>query len=470
MADTKSTVKSSDVSNFSILGKYEGECADSNITNLNGLDITREVWETVFNSDEYKTAIDNGWYIGFLGHPEDPNCMDFEHACIVMTEGHIDDNGKVYGKFNLIDTPVGRIVKSFQDAGVIFGISVRGAGDIIDNSVDPESFVFRGFDLVSFPAFPESIPKFSEVAASTDVATRKKYQNICSAVRDNIQSLNTVEAVNIVQSNFAKQSDEYKILESRKLELSQGTNTTDERILAMTQLYLDVVAANKELVNHVNQLKKELRNVDASYSRKLKSIERITSSQISDMESELESVTASEKLARKRVNQLTSTLRNLNDKLSTVTASQDRLREANHGLREKLEKEKSSNLIYKQKIDAAQSDISDKDSIIASLQSELDETVTATTDLKRRASNRDEKIEQLETDLVAANTTIQEYQDAYANMYANALGVRLSDIVVTASTSVSDLQKLISGSSKSSSIDVEPTPIDVLDRDDLITL
>ena len=33
----------------SILGTFEGECADSNITNKNGLDITREVWETVFD-------------------------------------------------------------------------------------------------------------------------------------------------------------------------------------------------------------------------------------------------------------------------------------------------------------------------------------------------------------------------------------------------------------------------------------
>lgn len=41
-----------------IIGTYEGLCADANITNLNGLDITREVWENVFASDEYKTAIE----------------------------------------------------------------------------------------------------------------------------------------------------------------------------------------------------------------------------------------------------------------------------------------------------------------------------------------------------------------------------------------------------------------------------
>ena len=57
---------------LAILGTFSGECADSTITNLNGLDITREVWENVFDSDEYKQAIEQGWYIGYLGHPQDP--------------------------------------------------------------------------------------------------------------------------------------------------------------------------------------------------------------------------------------------------------------------------------------------------------------------------------------------------------------------------------------------------------------
>ena len=193
--------------NPAILGTYEGECADSNITNLNGLDITRPVWENVFNSEDYKKAIELGHYIGYLGHPEDPNCMDFKDACIVMTEGHIDDNGKVYGKFNLVDTPVGRVVKTFQDAGVTFGISVRGAGDIENNSVDPETFIFRGFDLVTFPAFPESIPKF--VAASSDAECQAKYKEICAAVNSNLNNIKSSDALKIIQRQLTEQSELY---------------------------------------------------------------------------------------------------------------------------------------------------------------------------------------------------------------------------------------------------------------------
>ena len=42
---------------FDILGTYEGEALDTQITNKNGLDITREVIEVVLDSDEYREGI-----------------------------------------------------------------------------------------------------------------------------------------------------------------------------------------------------------------------------------------------------------------------------------------------------------------------------------------------------------------------------------------------------------------------------
>ena len=174
--------------------------------------------------------------------------MDFEHGCIVMTEGHIDPDGKVQGRFNLVNTPVGQIVKTFIDAGVKFGISVRGAGDIVDNSVDPDTFVFRGFDLVAFPAYPNSIPTFTEIAASTDAAQQKKYQAVCAAVTNNLDSLNKTE-VDVLQANFAKQSKEYAALENRKRILageqvevtpeSTEAVVASQKLDAVTALYLE---------------------------------------------------------------------------------------------------------------------------------------------------------------------------------------------------------------------------------------
>ena len=271
-----------------ILGTFEGECADADITNLNGLDITRPVWENVFNSEDFKQGIELGWYIGFLGHPEDPNCMDFRNACIVMTDGRIDSDGKVYGKFNLIDTPVGRIVKSFIDGGVTFGISVRGAGDVDNNSVDPNTFVFRGFDLVSFPAYPNSIPEFTSIAASSDVKEQKKYKNICKTLNENIDGLNTKESIKIVKACFAPQSEEYKTLDEKLNEMDkiEGDVIKEENVTllknelgALTHLYSQAVAEIQSLKDQLNTLTKTNESLLSSTNRKVKAIKKIASSQ-----------------------------------------------------------------------------------------------------------------------------------------------------------------------------------------------
>lgn len=431
--------------NLAILGTYEGECADSNITNLNGLDITRPVWENVFNSEDYKKAIELGHYIGYLGHPEDPNCMDFKDACIVMTEGHIDDNGKVYGKFNLVDTPVGRIVKTFQDAGVTFGISVRGAGDIENNSVDPETFIFRGFDLVTFPAFPESIPKF--VAASSDAESQAKYKKICAAVNNNLHNITSSEALKIIQSQFAEQSDEYRNIEARISELGDEVeDISDEKIQAVTALYLESIEANDQLKSKIHSMEKAYSSEIVKHRRKIASLERICLSQSIKMQ---EAIRASEIRAK------------------TAVAASSKLKKSLLSARE-------NNLKYIQKIDASKKDIDEKTSVISSLQSQLSKTVTAAENDKRRSSNLDEKLARLTSEISACKKMLAEYQDAYANLYSSALGVDLKNITVTATTSVDELQRSISGTVNASLDDAfaEPMHVDAYEDydDEIVTL
>lgn len=461
MKDTKKKIVSdieSKTSKNPVIGIFEGECADSNITNENGLDITRPVWENIFSSESYQQAIDLGWYIGFLGHPDDPGCMDFRNACIVMTEGHIDDNGKVYGKFNLIDTPVGRTVKTFIDAGVTFGISVRGAGDIVNNSVDPDTFVFRGFDLVSFPAFPESIPTFTAIAASSDAESQKKYKAICAAVKENLPNIDSCEAIDILQCQFAEQSDEYKALEDRKREI-KGCNSTEDdvsecddvditkdKVESMTKLYLEQVEANNRLKNENQILSSKLASNEIEARRKISSISRITADQI-------KSATDAKNAAEKRCKQLVA---------------------ASTRMKETISQERSNNLKYLQKISESKNIVDSKDSLISSLKTRLNETVTASDDVARRTSNLDEQLKKSKAEIVACKKMLKEYQDAYSELYSQAIGADLQKVKVTASTSVSSLRSAITSSiSRKPSSIKEPEEIDVDDcyfDDDIVTI
>lgn len=520
-----------------VLGTYEGECADSNITNLNGLDITREVWENVFASDEYKRGIENHWFIGYLGHPADVDDQDFRKACIVMTEGHVADNGKVYGKFNLVNTPVGQIVKAFQDAGVIFGISVRGAGDIINNSVDPDTFIFRGFDLVTFPAFPESIPKFTAIAASTDAGQRQKYQAVCAAVKANIDSLDTVESVSIVQSCFAKQSDEYKQLEERKQQLKaceevvvtevpevveevfpEGTTVADQiakedacedgtceeldpRIDSMTMLYLETKKKLDDAIKENTELKIQLDSLMNENARRVASIERIFTSQMNDLNKNLEAVEGSLEVKTGEANSLRyqldkkarslsrveSSAQELQANLQKVQASLDASIQKNKRLHsqlirvsDELKAQKEENLKYNEKIEAAQAALDSKESIISSTKIELDETVRKYNLEKQKSSNRDDQMESMKSRLQSVEASIKTYQEAYAHLYANALGIRPPKLSVTASTDVDNLQKMIRAGTSipmkpdvlEPTQDVDPSYFDVTEyeENDLVTL
>lgn len=454
-------ITASSISN-SVIGTYEGEVLNPNITNKNGLDITMEVMENVLESDDYKQGIQYGWFIGFLGHPEDPNCMDFQNGCIVMTDMWIE-NEKIYGKFNLVDTPVGKTVKAFQDAGVTFGISIRGAGDIIDNSVDPDTFVFRGFDLVSFPAYPDSIPKFTAIAASSNIEDQKKYRSVCAAVKANIDSIESCSAIDVLQSQFAPQSEEYKALAKRREKILSGKtfNIDKQKIEAMTSLYLDTSAQVSTLSEQIERLKLEKSSAVSACKRKVSAIKRITASQADELSMRLDSVTASCNALKRKAQSLTSSCASL--------------REQNDRLKGRLDDAQKTNLIYKQRVEANTGELRKKENVISGLQRKLRETVTASSKVESRSSDLGEENRQLRTEIRACRELLRSYQKAYSSIYASALGINPDSVSFSDSTSVAELQKMIAGATNTvnlpSTVTVEPLLLEDHDSDDeIITL
>ena len=67
-------------------------------------------------------------------------------------------NGEYIGKFNILDTPCGRIVYTLAKAGFRLGVSSRGNGDYDEytGEVDPDSYDFTCFDVVVLPAVKDA--------------------------------------------------------------------------------------------------------------------------------------------------------------------------------------------------------------------------------------------------------------------------------------------------------------------------
>lgn len=475
-----------------VLGTFVGKCCDADVVNNNGMYLSRKLFDELLSSEEYKTAIKNRYYIGFLGHPEDPNCMDFRNGCVVMTDMEMKDNGDVYGKFDLIDTPVGKVVKSFIDAGVHFGISIRGAGDVAaDGTVDPESFVFRGFDLVTFPAYNDCVPEFQEIAASTDVDKQKAYRKVCNAVKRNLQSINSCEALETIQDQFNENSKEYQLLQDRICEVQKQSDedlyvqVLEQKVKSMTQAYSEVVRKCNSLKAEMDKMCNEMEAAKARSCR----VEDVMTQQFEDYEHQLDKVQfernafqqdylrASDQLRQVRqdlegrIDSLSKSNEALSSQCKRVMASRDLYASQIKSLTEQNKDITESNLLSKQKITASESELKEKQKSVELLDGKVRKTVAENEKLRDQVSNLEAEVSSLSSSVQASEGIIFEYQKAYADSCAYAAGIRLDNIPVTASTTVEELKSYIYEKASSSvpyrsvESDSEPYDADVEEAD-----
>jgi len=181
------------------LGRLEGVCADFKNPTRNGRKYPLGLWKKVFSDNLFKESLQNKTLFGELDHPEDRFEPLISEACVVMTDYRIDeDAGLIYGGFDILDTPKGRILKSILDYGSVVGVSSRGQGDIVESSegecVDEDSYDFACFDVVSTPAVEKARQKV------TESVKRINAKNFKESVETQIKEAETVTDLNIIRS------------------------------------------------------------------------------------------------------------------------------------------------------------------------------------------------------------------------------------------------------------------------------
>lgn len=142
-----------------ILGILEGPIADYKHPTRNGRIYNERLWENVLNNDIVKEQFANGGILGELDHPKDRDDICTEKVAVIMPEPPTKNkNGEYIGKFNILDTPCGRIVYTLAKAGFKLGVSSRGNGDYDEytGEVDPDSYDFTCFDVVVLPAVKDA--------------------------------------------------------------------------------------------------------------------------------------------------------------------------------------------------------------------------------------------------------------------------------------------------------------------------
>ena len=99
--------------------------------------------------------VETGRAVGELNHPDGPT-VNLDKVSHLITDLQFEDNN-VVGKAQILDTPMGRIVKGLLDGGVQLGVSTRGMGSLEQRngvSYVREDFILNTVDIVQDPSAP----------------------------------------------------------------------------------------------------------------------------------------------------------------------------------------------------------------------------------------------------------------------------------------------------------------------------
>ena len=132
----------------------EGVFMQSEAKNRNGRIYPKAIMETAV--DKYVTEqVSQNRAVGELNHPEGPT-VNLDKVSHKITELSWKGND-VVGKAQILDTPMGNIVKGLLEGGVQLGVSTRGMGSLEERNGTmyvKDDFVLNTVDIVQDPSAP----------------------------------------------------------------------------------------------------------------------------------------------------------------------------------------------------------------------------------------------------------------------------------------------------------------------------
>jgi len=134
----------------------EGIFAMAESKNRNGRVYPKPIMEAAVNkyvTEQVKTKRS----VGELNHPEGPT-VNLDKVSHLITDLKFEGNN-VMGKAQILDTPMGKIVKGLLDGGVQLGVSTRGMGSLMQQNgaqVVKNDFILTTVDIIQDPSAPNA--------------------------------------------------------------------------------------------------------------------------------------------------------------------------------------------------------------------------------------------------------------------------------------------------------------------------
>jgi hypothetical protein len=132
----------------------EGIFAQAEQKNRNGRVYPKAIMENAVNK-YVEDQVKKKRAVGELNHPEGPT-VNLDKVSHLITDLRFEGND-VMGKAQILDTPMGQIVKGLLEGGVQLGVSTRGMGSLEQKNgvmYVRDDFILNTVDIVQDPSAP----------------------------------------------------------------------------------------------------------------------------------------------------------------------------------------------------------------------------------------------------------------------------------------------------------------------------
>lgn len=419
--DTIEDIKNNDA----ILGTLEGPCADFISSTRNGRHYSESLWEKTFNDPIVTELIDNGGIVGELDHPTGREETDSSRIAIIMREKPIKKNGKLWAKFDILNTPLGKIAYTLAKAGFKLGISSRGSGDVSPNydgteEVDEDTYDFKAFDLVLLPAV-----KSARLNLVTEGLDNNKF-NYKKALLESLENANETDRLLMKETLDSLNINLNENLhDENHVDINEDSNNlaVDDTKAILEELH-KALKENKELALTITSLQEKL---SVSYAKEMKLQEEMDNYSKSIRKLSLDA---------RQVNSLKAKISSLNEELSNVNNQLTTQKNSSNTIVNKYNQLVKNNKSLTEQYSNKESEVNNLDSKIKLLENRHAKQVKILNgQLTESKTLLEEKTNEYSQKLSKSNKLVEKYKkiankavDRYIDSKALMLGISSQEI------------------------------------------
>lgn len=416
------------------LAYFEGPAADYKNPTRNSRKYPLALWQRVVESDDFKEAMQTRTCLGELNHPFDDSRLeiDLREVAIVLLDLQIRDDGTIWAKFGILDTPNGRLLKTLLDSGCQIGVSSRGTGDLCDDPeegsiVEADTYYFVCFDAVVTPAVITARPSMHESYDPSTSVTLTESINTQINDAKSLTELSTIQSVleslNVPDMDAIKASIDIKSTELSK----NGDNISS----GLASDLAESLKTNEELAKKINLLEATKSADDIRIKKLEELVESFRSSSKSLRAELLESHNTIDRLSNDLVDSasqcesISNDLESLTEDLHAVTADRDKLLE-----RYKVVTSRSHKLTeMKSNVDDCKSKLSESASKITSLTRRCNQLTEANNKLSNELHDVSSSVSALESKNKNLKSQVDKTMKSYIHLHATKSGISESLIL-----------------------------------------